>query len=56
LLAQSLFQAVEELTFKGTAELMDRVKVFPGMPDVSPLSIKCITGSGVLCHPRPGEG
>ena len=44
LLSQDTFQAIEELSFKGIAQLMNRVKVFALMSDVFPPAIKGITG------------
>ena len=45
LFAQSSFEAVQELGFKRTAHLMNRIKELPSMTDVFPSAIQGVSGS-----------
>jgi hypothetical protein len=45
LFAQSSFKAVQELGFKRTAHLMNRIKELPSMTDVFPSAIQGVSGS-----------
>jgi len=45
LFAQGAFEAVQELGFKRTAHLMNRIKELPPMTDVFPSAIKGVAGS-----------
>src|SRR5690606_24088486 len=43
--AQSTFEAVQELGFKRTAHLMNRIKELPSMTDFFPSAIQGVSGS-----------